>query len=142
MKRRVFQLLVALLFVLMFSSASIRAQASSTMAAQTSTEAWLALIDSQNYGASWATAASVFRSRITEEQWQTAAKGARAPLGRLKSRTLKTATSTRTLPGAPDGEYVVFQFNTSFEQKSAAVETVTAVREADGTWHVAGYFIK
>jgi hypothetical protein len=38
-----------------------------------------------------------------------------------------------TLPGAPDGEYVVFQFNTSFEQKSAAVETVTAIREKDGT---------
>jgi hypothetical protein len=42
----------------------------------------------------------------------------------------------------PDGEYVVFQFNTSFEQKAAAVETVTAMREKDGTWHVAGYFIK
>jgi hypothetical protein len=45
-------------------------------------------------------------------------------------------------PGAPDGEYVVFQFNTSLEQKSAAVETVTAIREKDGTWHVGGYFIK
>jgi hypothetical protein len=142
MKRRVFRLPVLVAFALLFSSGSIRAQASGAKAAQTSTEAWLALIDSQNYAASWDTAASGFRSRITEEQWQTAAKAARAPLGRLKSRTLKTATSTRTLPGAPEGEYVVFQFAASFEQKSVAVETVTAVREADGTWHVAGYFIK
>ena len=32
--------------------------------------------------------------------------------------------------------------NASFEQKAAAVETVTAIREKDGTWHVGGYFIK
>ena len=51
----------------------------------------------------------------------------RAPLGAMKSRTPKSATSTTTLPGAPGGEYVVFQFTTSFEQKPAAVETVTAV---------------
>ncbi len=60
----------------------------------------------------------------------------------MKLRTLKSATSTATLPGAPDGAYVVFQFTTSFEQKSAAVETVTAIREKDGTWHVGGYFVK
>jgi hypothetical protein len=63
-------------------------------------------------------------------------------VGQMKSRTFKSVTSTTTLPGAPDGEYVVFQFNTSFEQKAAAVETVTAIREKDGTWHVGGYFIK
>jgi hypothetical protein len=46
------------------------------------------------------------------------------------------------LPGAPDGSYVVFQFDTVFEQKAAAVETLTAGREPDGTWHVIGYFIR
>ena len=109
---------------------------------ETVTEAWLSLIDNQNYAASWDAAATLFRTRVTQEQWQTAAQTARAPLGQLKSRTLKSATSTTTLPGAPDGEYVVFQFTTSFEQKAAAVETVTAVREMDGKWHVGGYFIK
>jgi hypothetical protein len=83
-----------------------------------------------------------FRNAITQETWQAAMQAARAPLGRMKSRTLRSATSTTTLPGAPDGEYVVFQFNTSFEQKSAGVETVTAIREKDGTWRVGGYFIQ
>jgi hypothetical protein len=106
-----------------------------------SVEAWLSLIDNENYQASWDTAATLFRNAITQEKWQSAAQTARAPLGRLKSRTLKSATSTTTLPGAPDGEYVVFQFNASFDQKAAAVETVTAIREKDGTWHVGGYFI-
>lgn len=67
---------------------------------------------------------------------------ARAPFGNRRVRTLKSATFATTFPGAPDGEYVVFQFDTSFEQKAAAIETVTAIREKDGTWHVGGYYIR
>ena len=142
MKRQVvrFSMLVALASIL--GSGSIQAQDSSTKAAQTSVETWLSLIDNQSYAASWDTAATLFRNAVTQEKWQAAAQTARAPLGQMKSRTLRSATSTTTLPGAPDGEYVVFQFNTSLEHKSAAVETVTAIREKDGTWHVGGYFIK
>jgi hypothetical protein len=142
MKRRVvrFSMLVALACLL--GSGSIQAQESSTKAAQASVEAWLPLVDNQSYAVSWDTAASLFKAAITQEKWEAAAQTARAPLGQLKLRTLKSATSTTTLPGAPDGEYVVFQFNTTFEQKSAAVETVTAMREKDGTWHVGGYFIR
>jgi len=36
----------------------------------------------------------------------------------------------------------VFQFNTSFEQKQAATETVTTILEKDGTWRVGGYFVR
>jgi len=133
-------MLVVLASMVGFGSAE--AQESTTTAAQTSAEAWLSLVDEQNYPASWETAATLFRSAITLEKWQAAVQTARTPFGQLKSRTLKGATSTRTLPGAPDGEYVVFQFDTSFEQKAAAVETVTAIREKDGSWHVGGYFIK
>lgn len=142
MTRRVvrFSLLVAL--ASMLGSGSIHAQESSTKAAQTSVDAWLSLIDNESYAASWETAASLFRNAITLEKWQAAAQAVRVPLGQMTSRTLKSTTATTTLPGAPDGEYVVFQFNTSFERKSAALETVTAIREQDGTWHVGGYFIK
>jgi hypothetical protein len=34
------------------------------------------------------------------------------------------------------------QFDTSFERKSAAVETVTPMIDPDGRWRVSGYFIK
>jgi hypothetical protein len=46
------------------------------------------------------------------------------------------------LPGAPDGEYVVFDYSSSFEQKSAANERVTTVKDTDGVWRVVGYFVK
>jgi hypothetical protein len=42
---------------------------------------------------------------------------------------LKSAEYKTSLPGAPDGEYVVLIFNTVFENKKAAVETVTMTPE-------------
>jgi hypothetical protein len=132
---------LSLLLVVAAGSRSARAQ-ESTAAAQASVESWLTLVDGQQYAESWQAAAAFFRNAVTAEKWQEAAKTARVPLGSLKSRAVKSVTATTSLPGAPDGDYVVIQFNTSFEHKAAAVETVTAVRESDGNWRVVGYFVR
>jgi predicted SnoaL-like aldol condensation-catalyzing enzyme len=66
----------------------------------------------------------------------------RNPLGRMVSRELISKTYSQSLPGAPDGEYVVIQFATSFENKKSAIETVTPMLDSDGEWRVSGYFIK
>jgi hypothetical protein len=142
MNGRTVRFAVAVAFVSAFGFGALSAQDVETKAAQTATTAWLSLIDNQTYAASWTAAASFFRTRITQEQWEGALLGARAPLGQLKSRTLKSATPRKSLPGAPDGDYVVFEFTTAFEHKAAAFETVTAARDTDGAWRVAGYFIK
>lgn len=63
----------------------------------------------------------------------------------LDSTTLREVASakfTTTLPGAPDGEYVVIQFSTSFDNKQSATEMVVPMKEPDGTWHVSGYYIR
>jgi len=57
-------------------------------------------------------------------------------------RELGSAKYSTTLPGAPDGEWVVLKLNTTFENKAVAVETVTVMRDLDGKWRVAGYFIR
>ena len=57
-------------------------------------------------------------------------------------RTLKYKKYTTALPGAPDGEYVVLQFETSFQNKKFAMEKVTPMRDRDGKWRVSGYYIK
>ena len=67
--------------------------------------------------------------------------GIRQPLAGVVTRELKSETHVTELPGAPDGDYVVIQFNTTFENKRVAVETVTPMLEDDGNWLVAGYFI-
>lgn len=104
--------------------------------------AWLELIDEGKYEASWEAAATSFRGVVKKDQWNETMAGVRGPLGSVRSRELASAEHRTTLPGAPDGEYVVIQFATSFENKKSAVETVTPMRDRDGTWRVSGYFIR
>jgi hypothetical protein len=103
---------------------------------------WLGLVDAGEYGESWRQAASLFRGAVTEPQWEAALKGSRTPFGSMKSRRLKSAKYATELPGAPDGEYVVIQFDSSFENRASAVETVTPMKDKDGEWRVSGYFIR
>ena len=110
--------------------------------AQTAAEAWLALVDSSNYAESWEEAAELIQQAVTKEDWNGLIRGARRPLGKMLSRTVKSRTYTETLPGAPDGKYVVIQFETTFEKKKRAIETITPMLEPDGTWRVSGYYLK
>jgi hypothetical protein len=110
--------------------------------AQRAATAWLALTDGGKYAEGWDSAAALFKAAITKPDWEKAVKSARSPLGALKSRRIKSATFARSLPGAPDGEYVVIQFDAQFENKAAAIETVTPMREKNGSWRVSGYYIK
>ena len=103
---------------------------------------WLGQVDQGNYTESWQDAAGYFKKAVTQDQWLQSMKAYRQPLGKVLSRVLKSLNYTETLPGAPDGHYVVIRFNTSFENKSAAVETVTPMLCRDGVWRAAGYFIK
>ena len=111
-------------------------------AAVKSAESWLALVDAGNYGKSWQESAELFRTAVTKETWDQSLKAARAPLGDMLSRKVKSSQYATSLPGAPDGEYVVIQFETTFSKKKAAIETVTPMKGPDGKWRVSGYFIK
>ena len=111
-------------------------------AAVKAAEEWLALVDSGEYSKSWSQAAELFKNAITEEQWGRSLSGVRKSLGEVVSRTKTSAQYATSLPGAPDGEYVVIQFETSFTNKESAVETVTPMKDPDGTWRVSGYYIK
>jgi hypothetical protein len=111
-------------------------------AAQAAAEAWLSLVDAGSYGQSWTGAADLFKKRVDQGTWEKTLEGVRGPLGKMQSRTVRSARYATSLPGAPDGEYVVVQFDTSFEKKSAGVETVTPMIDLDGRWRVSGYFIK
>jgi Protein of unknown function (DUF4019) len=102
---------------------------------------WLALTDHGEYAQSWDQAAGMFQSAISRENWTNAIVNARRPFGKVISRKIKSALYTRSIPGAPDGEYVVIQYDTQFEQKAAS-EFVTPFRDKDGAWRVSGYYVK
>lgn len=109
--------------------------------AQSAADQWLKLVDSGAYDQSWQTASEMFKSKVSKEQWEKAVQTTRSPFGQVLSRRVKKATYADHLPGAPDGDYVVIQYETSFEHKKAAVETVTPMLD-NGEWKVSGYFIR
>ena len=103
---------------------------------------WLAVVDAGNYPLSWREAASLLQTSVTQPKWESALQTGRMQLGGVKSRALKAATFSRTLTGAPDGEYVLIQYETQFEFQPQAIETLTAMKDKGNVWKVAGYFIK
>jgi uncharacterized protein DUF4019 len=115
---------------------------SKEQAAQLAAEQWLALVDAGKYSQSWTDAAMYFRKAVEQNAWVSQVGAVRDPLGKELSRKLQSATYKTSLPGAPDGEYVVLVFDSTFENKKTASELVTPMRETDGTWRVSGYFIR
>ena len=110
--------------------------------AQAAAEMWLDSMDAGRYAQGWQEASNYFQGAVTEQAWITALNGVRSPLGQLISRKFQRAQYADSLPGAPDGRYVVMQFDSRFENKAAAVETVTFMQGEDGSWKAAGYYIK
>jgi hypothetical protein len=103
---------------------------------------WLALVDAGNYIGSWDNAAAFFRGAVPRDQWESSMTTFRAPMGKSVSRKIKSARLATTLPGAPDGLYVLIQYDSVLENKKAAIETATMMLETNGQWRVSGYFIR
>ena len=129
------------LFLLTVGVPSVASAEEPEVAAEQAALSWLSLLDGEQYFATWNSAAALFKDQLTPVEWQKAAFAARTPFGALRSRHLKRATYATSLPGAPDGEYVVLEFDSVFDHKAAAVETVTPMLD-DGVWRVGGYFIR
>ncbi len=103
---------------------------------------WLKLVDRGDFSGSWQNSSSYFRSLVPEDKWTATIESVRKPLGAVTGRKLQSVTHMSSMPGAPDGEYFVIVYDTSFEHKATATETVTPMLDKDGSWLVAGYYIK
>lgn len=130
------------LTLLLCASASAQTPQKPEQLAQTSSDAWLIVVDSGKYAESWDESAQSFKAAITKDKWQNALETVRTPLGKVLSRKLDSAKYAKNPPNAPEGEYVILQYDTDFEHKPGAVETVVPTLDKDGKWRVSGYFIK
>ncbi len=133
---------VAAVCVITMAFSGIAAEPEKEKAAVAAAEKWVVLVDGGKYAESWKDAATYFKNAVKQEQWEQAVQAVRNPLGKLVSRKVKSSTYKTALPGAPDGEYVVITFETAFENKKTAIETVTPMMDKDSKWRVSGYFIK
>jgi hypothetical protein len=130
-----------LIFALSLGTA-LAAEPEKEKAALDAAEGWLKYVDGEKYDDSWKEASAFFKGAVSQDQWKRTLEALRQPLGRTLSRKFISKQFTTHLPGAPDGEYVVIQFQTSFQNKRSGVETVTPMKDRDGKWRVAGYYFQ
>jgi hypothetical protein len=107
-----------------------------------SADQWLKLVDDGQYAESWDGTAELFKRAVEKDSWDKQLNAVREPLGKLISREIIKKEYMTSVPGTPDGEYVVIQYSTNFENKKNAIETVTPMKDKDGEWRVSGYYIK
>lgn len=139
--RPVLHLLLAAVFVFA-GLTQAKAQSADADVARRAVTAWLQKLDAGRYADTWTDAAAMFQKGVPDATWQKAAREVREPLGAVQSRSETSAQSTKSLPGVPDGNYLVLTYRSSFANKAVATETVAVAQEADGNWKVAGYVIR
>ena len=134
--------LLPLLFAI-FTTASTQAAGSKPEeVARAAAEEWLVLVDAGKFVESWQKLDPGFAKKVGKKKWTASLAQIRGPLGKLDARKLKSAEYTKELPGAPEGEYVVLQFDSAFERKKPATEKVTMLLGKDLLWRAAGYSVK
>lgn len=112
---------------------------------------WLALIDagdskesfnqsSPSFKSDLQTATS-FRRGVSEHEWESSLANFQTQLGKPVSRDLKSARDAEGYPDEPVDLHLTLEFETQFERKKHAVETVTLRADPDGRWRVSGYHI-
>lgn len=123
-------------------------QASTKAATKTAVKVakrWLKLIEAGDFGKSWdeiAKSAKESKPSATREQWIKDLTPLMKKLGAVQSRKLVSKDYTTTVPGAADGQYVILTYKTVFKNKKGATETVSTMKDKDGRWRVAGYWVK
>ena len=120
-------------------------------AATSTAERWLALIDGADYAESWNQASSLLKSGVqtsvlfrrvaSEAEWRSTIAAAQKQLGKVESRSLRSKRYAEELPGEPEGEYVVIEYEASLGGKKNGVEKVILTKDHDGEWRVSRYKI-
>jgi len=99
--------------------------------------AFLDMVDAGKYAESWDVLAGLFKEKVAKEDWIEKLSAVRAPTGLPVSREQQDSSYDTQVEGAPEGEYVMFIFDTKF--KSAKKTEYVTVMLDGHQWKVAGY---
>jgi len=101
---------------------------------------FLYLVDNREYAQSWEIASDHLKTTIGKEEWIEKLAQVRGSLGPVSERVKDDITYQKATGDLPAGEYVIIRFNTIFNTRQSAIETVTLHLDGAGEWRVAGYF--
>jgi hypothetical protein len=92
--------------------------------AESRARSFLMQLDQGLQDESWQSMSSLFQAFNDQARWKTRQQVIRASYGSLISRSLKTVSYRTTFNQSPDGEYIIILFQSSYQNKANARETV------------------
>ncbi len=131
---------VMLALILLVCAQAAHAEPASNDDAQNAVLAFLSLVDQREYEKSYLAASAVLREEVSQEDWVAHISNLRAPLGPLDERMLSASEPQESLPEAPPGEYIIFTFDSSFENNKYITEVVAVAKGGDDVWRIIGYY--
>jgi hypothetical protein len=111
--------------------------ADQTEQAREAADAWLALFDADDIEGTYETAAETFKTQVEMQDWQMQAEQVKQAVGELDGRTYMETTYADELPQAPEGDYMIVQYDTQYANLNVT-EFVILVLEED-TWRMVGF---
>jgi hypothetical protein len=127
--------------IVLLAGISLAANAENEKVAVNVADKWLTLMDAGKYSESWREANDYFRNSVTQGLWEKFVRS-RARHGKVISRKLKTKTYRMAFPGEPQGQYIIIQYKTSFQNKKSVIEEVGTTFDKNGRWRVSGYHLR
>lgn len=109
---------------------------------QKNVENWLTLVDQGRYDLSWEEGAKKFQMTMPKDGWVKIVESWREPLGALEKRNLADIRVAENPPGMPAGQYLVYVYQSSFQNKKDVVEVLTITQNETGEWKVLTYNLK
>ena len=97
---------------------------------------WLSLVDSGSYSQTWNDLSDVYQSSLTKDDWVNSLNSYHKSLGKLTKRKQQYVTKSSD-PSI--GDYLIFQYQSSFEKKKLVNEAVSVIKGRDGNWKILGY---
>jgi len=131
----------ALLFLLALAPLALKANPADDAAAIKVADAWLAMVDANDHQGSWEATGELFKGEVSAQEWQASMSEVREEMGAVTQRLLSDLTRESVMPGAPEGEYILMEYSSSFEKQGRGAELVVCMKE-DGEWRVVGYFVQ
>jgi hypothetical protein len=123
------------------AQAAENSQGAAEQAAQRQALGFLGYLDQGRFADSYAYTGVLMRNQLDPQTYAAKIENMRAGVGALQGRQLIDANPTNTVPGAPEGQYIVLHYHANYQNLNDAVETIT-LAYAKGYWRVIGYYIK
>ena len=92
--------------------------------AENQARGFLKQLDQGQNSESWQAMSDLFQTFNNQDHWQTRQQAIRTSYSSLLSRELKNVSYRTTFNLSPDGEYVIVQFRSSYQNKAESIETV------------------